>query len=238
VASSASAEQEITFGAFRLLQAQRLLIEGEDRPVPVRSRALALLFALVERAGELLSKEELFAKVWPDTFVEEGSLRGHIAGLRRGLNDGRQGNRYVVTLPGRGYSFVARTAVGRPAEPPVAPAASHNLPPTLPGMVGRDDIVRILAGQMGQRFVSVVGPGGIEKTTVAVAAAQELHPRQKQPPLPPKRPDLRRAARAPCDDLHPLTRAPTGGPGISRAYPSIPNCGDATEPGGSEALQT
>ena len=147
MASSASAEQEITFGAFRLLQAQRLLIEG-DRPVPVGSRALALLFALVERAGEVLSKEELFAKVWPDTFVEEGNLRVHIAALRRALNGGRQGNRCVVTVPRRGYSFVAPTAFGRPAEPPVAPSASHNLRPVLPGMVGRDDIVRILVDQI------------------------------------------------------------------------------------------
>jgi DNA-binding winged helix-turn-helix (wHTH) protein len=171
-----SAEHEITFGTFRLLQAQRLLLEG-DRPVPVGSRALALLFALVERAGEVLSKEELFAKVWPDTFVEEGNLRVHVAALRRALNDGREGNRYVVTVPGRGYSFVAPTSSGPPAEPPVAPSASHNLPPALTGMVGRDDIVRILAGHMAQRrFVTVAGPGGIGKTTVAVAAAQELLP--------------------------------------------------------------
>src|SRR5215475_8719892 len=100
------ADHAIAFGPFRLFPTQQLLLEGE-RPLRLGSRALDILTLLATRPGELISKEELVAQVWPNTFVEEGNLRVHIAALRRALGDGQTGERYVVTVPGRGYRFIA-----------------------------------------------------------------------------------------------------------------------------------
>src|ERR1700730_6665303 len=88
----------LTFGPFRLLPVKRVLQEGE-RPVRVGGRALDILLALVERPGELVSKEELIARVWPNIAIEEATLRVHIAGLRKVLG----GNRYIENVTGRGY---------------------------------------------------------------------------------------------------------------------------------------
>ena len=112
-----SPEQEITFGTFRLLRSQQLLLEAEKQ-VPLGSRAYEILVALVERAGEVVSKDELVARVWPNIFVEESNLRVHINALRRALREGHGGARYVSTIPGRGYSFVAPIGYGSPLRPP------------------------------------------------------------------------------------------------------------------------
>jgi|SoiMethySBSTD1v2_1073268.scaffolds.fasta_scaffold644004_2 DNA-binding winged helix-turn-helix (wHTH) protein len=96
---------EILFGPFRLLPAQFLLMEG-DKPVHLGSRALELLIVLLGRPGELVSKQELMARVWPNTFVEPANLTVHISALRRTLRDGRDGNRFIINIPGRGYCFV------------------------------------------------------------------------------------------------------------------------------------
>jgi DNA-binding winged helix-turn-helix (wHTH) protein len=101
-----TAEPAISFGAFHLLPAQRLLLEA-DKPQPVDSRALDILIALVERPGEVVGKDELMARVWPNSLVEEDNLKVQVAALRRILGDGRPGRRYVVNVHGRGYLFVA-----------------------------------------------------------------------------------------------------------------------------------
>jgi DNA-binding winged helix-turn-helix (wHTH) protein len=105
--TSDPAEPEIAFGPFRLLQARRLLLRGNE-PVPVGGRAFDLLIALVERPGEVVSKSELIAEVWPETFVAEGNLKVRIAALRRALADDQGGDRYISTIVGRGYCFVAQ----------------------------------------------------------------------------------------------------------------------------------
>jgi predicted ATPase/DNA-binding winged helix-turn-helix (wHTH) protein len=167
------------FGPFSLFPGQRLLLE-EGKPVRLGSRALLILIALVERAGELVSKEELIARVWPNTFVEEASVRVHIAALRRILGDGQSGTRYLATVPGRGYSFVApisqpQAPARAPAPPAEAPEPTHNLPAPLTRMVGREAIVETITGQLRrQRLITLVGSGGIGKTTVAVAVGQAL----------------------------------------------------------------
>jgi predicted ATPase/DNA-binding winged helix-turn-helix (wHTH) protein len=143
-------------------------------------RALLILIALVERAGDLVGKDELIARVWPNTFVEEASVRVHIAALRRILGDGQSGVRYLATVTGRGYSFVA--PVSRPqmrgtleASRAQAHEPTHNLPAPLTRIVGRTAIVETIAAQLRrQRLVTLVGPGGIGKTTVAVAVGQAL----------------------------------------------------------------
>jgi len=75
--------------------------------VNVPSRAWEILLALIERAGQLVGKAELLARVWPRTVVEEGALRVHIAGLRKILGDRQDGLRYIENVTGQGYRFVA-----------------------------------------------------------------------------------------------------------------------------------
>jgi DNA-binding winged helix-turn-helix (wHTH) protein len=82
------------------------LQEG-DKPVPIGSRALEILIALLERRGELVSRQDLMARVWPNVFVEPANLTVHMSALRRALRDGRDGHRFIVNIPGRGYCFVA-----------------------------------------------------------------------------------------------------------------------------------
>jgi DNA-binding winged helix-turn-helix (wHTH) protein len=96
----------MSFGPYHVLPSQRLLLEGQ-RPVRLGSRAFDILVALLERAGGLVSKSELKSLVWPSTNVEDGNLKVQVAALRRTLRDGERGNRYIATVTGRGYWFVA-----------------------------------------------------------------------------------------------------------------------------------
>ena len=96
---------EARFGSFQLLPRQRLLLDAGKR-VPIGSRALDILTLLIERAGEVVTKEEIMNHAWPQTIVEETNLRVHIAGLRRALGDDQTTSRYLSNVIGRGYSFV------------------------------------------------------------------------------------------------------------------------------------
>jgi len=168
----------ISFGPFLLHAEERLLLEG-DRPVRLGSRAFDTLVFLIERAGEVVGKEELIARVWPQIFVEEANLKIQISALRRALGDGQGGNRYIVTVVGRGYNFVAPIRVEEPlrasSSPKIAPAALHNLPFATTRMIGRGESAAILVSQLSQqRLVTIVGSGGIGKTTVALAVAERM----------------------------------------------------------------
>ena len=175
--STVLSEQEIAFGPFRLLPARQILFEAE-KPVRLGSRAFDILVALVERPGEVISKEELVARAWPDTFVGEANLRVHISALRRSLGDGRGAIRYVANIPGRGYRFVAPISLVQSTALTASPSThkpAHNLPAHLTRMVGRSDLASTLTAQLPQRrFITLVGPGGIGKTTLALAIADEL----------------------------------------------------------------
>lgn len=98
--------EAFSFGAFRIVPYARLL-ERDGLPISVSSRGFDLLCLLASRSGEVVSKSELMARTWPDVTVEESSLRFHITQLRRALGENRDGERYVVNVPGRGYCFVA-----------------------------------------------------------------------------------------------------------------------------------
>jgi len=164
------------------MPAQRVLLDG-DRPLRLGSRAFDLLVLLVERAGEVVPNADLLAGAWPNRVVEEGSLRVHIAALRKALGEGHQGQRYITNVPLRGYCFVApvmgeSTEGERPIpEPPAPPAGERagTMPSTLTRMVGRAEVVAELREQIQRHHcVTLVGPGGIGKTTVALAVAREL----------------------------------------------------------------
>jgi DNA-binding winged helix-turn-helix (wHTH) protein len=88
----------ISFGPFSLVASERLLTK-QGAPVELGARTLDILIALVSRPNEVVSKRDLLARVWPDVTVEEGSLRFHIASLRKALADGKDGARYITTRP-------------------------------------------------------------------------------------------------------------------------------------------
>jgi DNA-binding winged helix-turn-helix (wHTH) protein len=168
----------ISFGPFRLFATERQLKKG-DEALQLGGRALDTLIALIERAGEVVTQGELISRVWPDVTVEEANLRVNIASLRKALGDGREGARYIVTLSGRGYCFVAPVTRSAPQHSPSKEAAAfdrlQDLPPKLTRMIGRDDTIRGLSAQLMMcRFVSIVGPAGIGKTTVAISVAHTL----------------------------------------------------------------
>jgi DNA-binding winged helix-turn-helix (wHTH) protein len=173
-----SSSEVISFGPFRLFPAERYL-EKAGTPIHLRGFPLDILITLASRPGELVTKRELLDQVWTGTTVGEGSLRFHVSALRRALGDGQAGARYVTNIPGRGYSFVA--PLSRTAAPngmtalDGAAGPSHNLPTRTARIIGRDAVIRTMAAQLSdQRFVTVVGPGGIGKTTVAIAVADML----------------------------------------------------------------
>ena len=170
----------IGFGPYRLQARQRVLMRG-DEEVALGGRAFDILLLLLERPGEILSSREIIDRVWPGLFIEDANLRVHIANLRKAIGDGQKGERYIQTVPRRGYCFIAlierleaniperagNTQTVRPAPPLQA-----SLPPALARMVGREAIVEQLVDRLkADRFVTLVGAGGVGKTTVAVAVA-------------------------------------------------------------------
>src|ERR1700730_14823046 len=166
-------EETSAFGSFRLIPAQRVLFE-DGKPLRLGGRALDILISLVESAGETIGKDQLIARTWPDTVVDEGALRVHVAALRKALGEGRAGKRYIANIQGRGYSFIA-PVTREQRQPTNGAAVRGNLPSSLTRIVGRDDIIAALTTQLARRrFLTIVGPGGIGKTTVAIAVAETL----------------------------------------------------------------
>jgi DNA-binding winged helix-turn-helix (wHTH) protein len=166
------------FGPFRLLVTGGLLL-ADGKPVQLGSRAFEILLTLLSRPGELVTKRELMTRVWPDTVVVEGNLTVHIAALRRALQDGQNDRRYIVNVPGRGYRFVANVVAedgprGLAGETRASP---NNLPRRLTRLIGRDEVVRTIVAELSEhRLVTLVGPGGIGKTAVALEVAMKLAP--------------------------------------------------------------
>ena len=138
----------IIFGVFCLLPTQRLLLEA-DQPVHLGSRALDILIALIERHGELVTKKELMARVWPGITVVEANLAVHISALRRALRDGQAGHRYLINIPGQGYRFVAPISITEELPPASSwvPATERDfdMRAMLTRLIGSADEVRRLA---------------------------------------------------------------------------------------------
>ncbi|MDC8015297.1 ATP-binding protein [Tahibacter soli] len=168
--------RSFAFGPFVLVPERQLLLKDEA-PVRIGGRALDLLTVLVERPGELVSKRELLSRAWPSTVVEEANLKVNMAALRRVLGEGSGAEPYIATVVGRGYRFVAPVqfsyAAGPLADTAAASSPGHNLPVGIVRIVGRADAIDAVGRELAEsRLVSIVGPGGIGKTTVALAVAE------------------------------------------------------------------
>ncbi|MBB5191719.1 putative ATPase [Silvimonas terrae] len=171
----------LSFGPFKLFPAERLLTRN-GAPVQLGGRALDVLVVLVARAGSVVEKDELIASAWPGVVVTEGSLRFQITLLRKILGDGVDGARYISNVMGRGYSFVAELS---PHDDPLAPderIAAHRLDVSLPVQVtelyGRSqDVAAISQRLAASRFLTIVGAGGVGKTSVAIKVGHDSRER-------------------------------------------------------------
>ncbi|MEH2568817.1 ATP-binding protein [Bradyrhizobium sp. AZCC 2289] len=172
--SDAAVHRKLRFGPFELSMGERVL-RREGEALPLGSRALDLLIYLAERSGEVIAKQELIDHVWSDVTVEEGSLRVHVAAIRKALGDGQFGNRYIANIKGRGYSFVGTVVplTGNTESRNAKFRHQGSLPVRPLMMIGRETVVGEVSHKLrDERFVTLLGPGGIGKTTIALAVAR------------------------------------------------------------------
>ena len=165
----------LSFGPFELSIGNRLLTNGA-KVVPLGGRAMDILIVLVEQANKVVGRRTLIERVWPTRGAEQVSLRVHISALRKALDRTDPGRRYIANVPGRGYSFVVPvTSLTSPASGDIKLSSRVRLPARLMRMLGRKDALAAIRTKLTeQRFVTIVGPGGIGKTTLAVAVAHEM----------------------------------------------------------------
>lgn len=183
--------ERLAFGPFCLAPRERLLTR-DGQPLYVGGRSFDLLVVLTEQPGRVLSKRELLKRVWSDVVVEDGSLRFHMAGLRKLLGDGAGGARYIATQVGVGYAFVAPVkrlgASGAAAKPPPATSQDEaansplvgmsNLPPRLPHLIGRErDVSLLIKRVVDTPLFTIVGSAGVGKTSLAIEIGHQLAPR-------------------------------------------------------------
>src|SRR5712692_2180561 len=172
--SGAAVHRKLKFGPFELSIGERVL-RRDGQVLPLGGRALDILIYLADRPGEVIAKQELIDHVWSDVTVEEGSLRVHVAAIRKALGDGQFGNRYIANIKGRGYSFVGTVV------PLAGSTESGNdkfrhqgrLPVRPLMMIGRETVISKVSDKLqDERFVTLLGPGGIGKTTIALAVGR------------------------------------------------------------------
>lgn len=158
---------ELLFGDYRLKSRERELV-GPEGPIELSSRSFDLLSTLLQQPNQLLDKSALFDAVWPGVVVEENTLQVHMSALRKALGPG-----FVATVHGRGYKYVGPpphededALVPRPA------GGAGNIGRYRADCVAREAEIEAVGRLLDQqRLVSIVGPGGVGKTTLAVAVA-------------------------------------------------------------------
>ena len=178
------ADQSLSFGPFQLFPARAVLLR-DGASVRLSSRALAILSALAERGGDIVSNAELMARAWPGAVVDDTTLRVHLLALRKVLRHGEVGEAggagvCIANVSGRGYRLLmpvsrqpADSACAQPAPP--FPPAPLRPPRPITRLIGREPAVGAVARELSRRrLVTVVGGGGVGKTSVALAAAQRL----------------------------------------------------------------
>jgi predicted ATPase/DNA-binding winged helix-turn-helix (wHTH) protein len=169
-------DKNLRFGPFELSSKERVL-RRDGVVLPLGSRALDLLIYLAERPGEVVAKQDLIDHVWSDVTVEEGSIRVHVAAIRKALGDGQFGNRYIANIKGRGYSFVGTVVhlVGGTESRNAKFRHQGRLAARPIMMVGREAVVSEVSEKLrNERFVTLLGPGGIGKTTIALAVGRAV----------------------------------------------------------------
>ena len=159
------------FGPYRLLPSNRALLLGE-RQLELGSRAFDILVMLVRAHGAVISRKEILSKVWPDVVVDETNLRAQIAQLRHVLQQDADTDTYISNVRGRGYVFIAPVeriaATPAPPTPAIRPTR-WRLPGRLHRLIGRQETLTLLSSQLREhRFIAIVGPGGVGKTTAAI----------------------------------------------------------------------
>lgn len=158
---------EILFGDYRVRPRERELI-GPDGAIELSSRSFDLLNVLLQQPNQLLDKAALFDAVWPGVVVEENTLQVHMSALRKALGPG-----FVATVHGRGYKYVGPAPREDEAALPPRPAGSDgNIGRYRSDCVARETEIETVGRLLDQhRLVSILGPGGVGKTTLAVAVA-------------------------------------------------------------------
>ena len=168
---------EVRFGAFRYLPDHSLLLKDGKR-VRIGSRGLCLLKVLAANPGQFVPNDLLIAAAWPNTRVDDTNLRVQMTALRRLLSVEGDDMR-IANAPGRGYALMIAPGESDtgdwPARPLDEPSPTTILPAQLTSLVGREDSVATVVKHLSaRRVVSVVGPGGIGKTRVAIEACSRL----------------------------------------------------------------
>jgi len=161
--------QPYRFGPFELQPDKRRLLR-EGVTISLRPRAFDLLGALVQRAGHLVTKDELLDQVWPKMVVEEAALHVQVSALRKVL-----GSDAIITVSGRGYQFTLPVTTGD-GEAKGASRSKHNLPYQLTSFVGREqEITQLKELLTANRLVTLTGAGGAGKTRLAIEVASRLN---------------------------------------------------------------
>ena len=164
--------RSMAFGPFVLVPARSLLLR-DGVAVRIENRAVHLLSALVERAGEVVERRALMDRLWAGAMSGEVHLKVHMAALRRALGDEPGMARYIITVPGEGYQFVAPVRAAHHVVPTTAALLRHNLPWATTTTLGRADEVELVRRDLDEtRLVSIVGCDGVGKTAVALAVAE------------------------------------------------------------------
>src|ERR1700685_3119242 len=138
--SGTAVHRKLRFGPFELSIGERAL-RRDGQVLPLGGRALDILIYLADRPGEVIAKQELIDHVWSDVTVEEGSLRVHVAAIRKALGDGQFGDRYIDNLQRRGYSFVGSVVRLESRTESSGDMHRHRQPARPPRMIGRDPVL-------------------------------------------------------------------------------------------------